>query len=98
MQRKPDNVISLKDAINRLIETYKLKPGLYEAQLINSWGKIAGKMIEKHTRSLRLKRNTLYIELDSPALKDELNYQKTDLINKINSDLGRDAVNKVVIT
>ena len=51
---KKTNEVTLKEAIDNMLHVYKLKGKVYEAQLVNSWGRIMGAMIEKHTRDLYL--------------------------------------------
>ncbi|MCD4682745.1 MAG: DUF721 domain-containing protein [Bacteroidales bacterium] len=89
---KNSNEQKLKEAIEELLVSYKLQDGLYETKLINSWEGVAGKLITKHTEKLFIKRKTLYIKLDSPALKNELSFARTKLIKSLNK-----AVNKEVI-
>jgi len=88
--------ISLKEALDRLVNAYKLKPKLNEAKLTERWEHIVGKMIEKHTRNLYLKNSKLYIKLDSAVIKQELMYQRTSIIDKVNAELGGKYVDEII--
>jgi hypothetical protein len=94
---KKDSALTLKEAINRLIESYKIGPKLYEAKLIASWGKIMGPMIERHTRNLRLKGKTLYLEIGSASLRQELDYSKSKVIERVNEALDASVIDKVIV-
>nr|NQU93622.1 DUF721 domain-containing protein [Bacteroidota bacterium] len=65
------NEQTIGEAIKELIKTYKLDSKLNEARLIDSWDKVVGEMISKHTVRLWVKNRILYVELDSAALRSE---------------------------
>ena len=90
------NEISLKDAINQLLNAYKLKPKLNEAQLTERWGSIVGDMIRKHTTQLFIKGSKLYVKLDSSVIRQEMLYSRTAIIEKVNAELGERVVDEII--
>jgi predicted nucleic acid-binding Zn ribbon protein len=88
--------ITLKDAIDRLLNAYKLKPKLNEAKLTERWELIVGKMIEKHTRNLYIKNTKLYVKLDSSVVRQEMMYARTSIIEKVNSELGGKYIDEII--
>ena len=90
------NEISLKDAIEQLLNAYKLKPKLNETKLTERWGKIVGEMIQKHTLQLFVKNSKLYIKLDSSVIRQEMLYSRTTIIEKVNAELGGRVVDEIV--
>ncbi len=94
---KKSNEVSLKEAIDEMLHVYKLKGKVYEAQIINSWGRVMGTMIEKHTRDLYLKNGKLFIKVDSAALKMELTYSRSKIIDRVNHEIGSAIVEEVVL-
>ena len=44
-----------------------------------------------------MRKGSLLIKVKSAPLRNELSYQKTDLINKINSKLGKEVVKEIVL-
>jgi predicted nucleic acid-binding Zn ribbon protein len=87
----------LKVLVDKMLRAYGLSDKLDEVELIESWEKIVGKMISKHTKDIFFKNKVLYLELDSSALKHELNLAKSKLRDKLNSDIGKNLVNEIVI-
>ena len=71
---KHSNEQTLKEVIQALLEAYKLKDGILESRVLNSWDKIAGKFVAKHTESIFIRNKTLYIRLSSPALKNHITF------------------------
>lgn len=94
MQRQSE--ISLKDAIEKMLQDYKLKGKVYEVRLVQNWESIMGSMIAKHTKELYLKNKTLHLKLDSPMLKQELAYATTKIIGKANEALGARVIENIV--
>lgn len=93
---KYSNEQTLKEAILQLLKTYKLQDGIYETKIINSWESIVGKMITNHTENLYIKNKKLYLKLDSPALKHELSFAKTKLIQSLNDIVKQQVIDDII--
>ena len=94
--RKTNNQ-SLKEVIQQLIETYKIQGKLDEVRLTEKWESIMGSLIAKHTTDIRIYNKTLHINLDSPALKQELSYSKSKIIELLNKEFGKNLIDTVSI-
>jgi predicted nucleic acid-binding Zn ribbon protein len=88
----------LKKAIDQLLRAYGYQEQLDELDLIKSYESLVGNMFVKHTQKINLKNKILYIKLDSAALKQELSYVKEGLVQKLNKEIGRRVVDKIVVT
>ena len=80
----------LKDVINELLKEYKLSDKLKEIKIIETWPKVVGKMISKHTTGIYIRNKKLYVNLDNAAVREELHYAKTKLIKSLNKIVGAD--------
>jgi predicted nucleic acid-binding Zn ribbon protein len=94
---KDHNQSTIKEAIERLLRAYKLKEGLDEVRLRNSWDKLVGPLIANHTKEIRMKEKVLYITLDSAALRHELLYGKEKLIELLNDAAGEKVIKDIVL-
>ena len=90
------NEVTLKQAINQLLDTYKLRGKLTENKLIESWEQLMGKVIAKHTKSIHLEKNLLIVQLDSSVLRQELSYAKEKIIDRLNEQLGKRIIEDIV--
>jgi predicted nucleic acid-binding Zn ribbon protein len=90
------NDLPLKDVIEEFVNAYRLNDKLNEVEINNLWNKISGKIIAKHTKQIVIKGKTLYIELDSAALKQELSFSKTKIISNINEKIGTNLIEEIV--
>ena len=95
---KSSNEYTLKQAIEALIDQYKIQERLSETVVINDWEKIVGKMIARHTKNMYIKKRILFVELDNAALRNELSYAKTKLVLAINKSLNSEAIDEIVFT
>ena len=84
---KKSNELTIKEAINELLNHFHLNENLYETRLTNAWERVMGKVIAKHTLDLRLKNGILFIRLDSAMLREELSYAKQKIISILNKEL-----------
>ena len=93
---KKDNEQTLSEAIQGMVKKYYLSESLCESKLITSWENIMGKIIDKHTENLSLRRNILYVTLNSAALRQELSMAKQKIIALLNKEIGEDFIKDVV--
>lgn len=93
---RSSNEQTLKEAIQSLLETYRLNRGMQETKLINSWDKVAGSFVAKNTESLHIRNKTLFIKINSPALKNELSFAKSKLIHTLNKGVNQEIISDIV--
>lgn len=94
MQRSNDH--TLKEVINELLKEYKLSDRLKEMKIIESWPKIVGKIIEKHTTGIYLRNKRLYVTIDNAALREELHYAKAKLLKSLNKMAGDNFIEEII--
>lgn len=61
------------------------------------WNSQMGPAIEKYTTAIKLERDTLYVQLSSSVLREELSYGKEKIIKMLNEELGKELVKKLVL-
>ena len=61
------------------------------------WEKLMGITVAKHTKDLIIKDHKLYIYTDVAPLKNELSYNKTLLIEKINQHLEENFIKEIIL-
>ena len=93
---KISNDRSLKEVLQELIETYRLEGKLNEVKAVHSWEKVVGELISRHTKDLYIRNGKLFVKIDSPALKHELTYSSSLIIEKINTEAGCKVIEEIV--
>lgn len=90
-------VIHIGDALKNLTTTGRLASGLKGAQIKDIWEDMMGKTIAKYTDKIEIIQDTLFITTNVGALKNELHFQKTLIIQRVNEVYGAKVIEKVVI-
>ncbi len=93
---KLSNDRTLGEVIRDLLQEYTLDGRINEIKVINSWEKVAGKMITKHTKGLNIKNKKLFVQIDSPALRNELSYSREKITDALNAEAGLHVIDDVV--
>jgi hypothetical protein len=92
-----NKTITLKEALEDLINEYRLAPKLREAAVINIWEGVAGRAITARTKRIFIKEGVLHIYLTSAVVKNELMMLREALREQINLKAGAEAVKEIVI-
>ena len=85
---KHDSPKSLREAIGKYLKEEKLDGKLNEHKLIGIWQELMGPTIASRTDRMFIKKKTLYVNINSAPLKQELNMSKTKVLKLINEKMG----------
>lgn len=88
---------SLGDALKKFLDKSRIKGSVQALQIEEAWEKIMGKAIAKYTEKIQIHGNILYITTHVAPLKQELLYQKENIIIRVNEVMGEKVVTEVVI-
>jgi predicted nucleic acid-binding Zn ribbon protein len=91
------NTQHIGEAIQALLSSFHLKAKFDEATVLASWEKFAGKPVAKRTKKLFIRGKVLFVELDSPSMKNDLNYHKHQIIEMLQKEFGKEVVREIVI-
>lgn len=96
MKRNNDN-LKLGDALKNFVSENNLQTGLDKVNIRDVWAWQMGPAIEKYTTAIKLDRETLYIQLSSSVLREELSYGKEKIIRNLNEGMGKEAIKKLIL-
>jgi hypothetical protein len=97
MTRRTSNESSISAILNEIIQVNKLQPGIDQIAVSDAWKNLMGNGVNTYTRNIALKGSTLYVELTSAVLREELKYGKEKIIKMINEELGKEVITSVVL-
>ena len=97
MSKRHSEHMSLSDALKDFVETNNLQKGLDKIEVHDAWVKLMGKGVNSYTTAIQLQRDTLYVQLSSSVLREELSYGKEKIINMLNEALGKEVIKKLVL-
>ncbi len=90
------NEQSIKEAIEEMMRTYRIKNKFDETAVIANWETIMGKTVANRTSEIFVKNKKLFIRLTSAALKHEMLIAREQMIDLVNNHFGSQVVNEVV--
>lgn len=97
MARRLSNESTIGDVLNEIIHVNKLQGGIDDIGVKEAWKNLMGNGVNTYTKNVVLKGSTLYVELTSSVLRQELQYGKDKIIKMINEELQREVVREVVL-
>lgn len=97
MTKRISNESPIGDILKEIIKTNKLESGLDELSVTDAWKSLMGNGVNNYTRNIALRHGTLYVELTSAVLREELSYGKDKIVKMINEELGKEIVKNVVL-
>ena len=92
-KRYPQNI---NDVTNLFMREYSLEGPLLERRLIASWKDVMP-AAEPYTESVEIRNQTLWVKISSPALRNDLLMQRTELVRLLNSKVGTNIINDIRI-
>ena len=58
---------------------------------------LVGKNLMKYINDLSVKNGTLIIKVKSAVVRNELSYQKSEIIKKINEQVGNEILKEIIL-
>lgn len=97
MAKRINNQSTVGDVLKQIIQDNKLQNGMDQIDVRDSWKNLMGNGVNHYTKNVVLKGSTLYVELSSAVLREELTHGKSKIIAMINEDLKRELVKEVIL-
>jgi hypothetical protein len=89
--------LHIGDALKAFLDKSRLKNGVRAVQIEEVWEKVMGKTIAKYTDKIEIINSKLFIHSSVGPLKNELQFQKAKIIERINELFGEKVITEVVI-
>ena len=87
---------SVKSIIQKMTSNKFFGDGLRKVFIKKIWLNVMGKNVSQYTETIYIKNNTLFLKINSSALKQELSYGKDKIIDNFNNEIGSDEIKKIV--
>lgn len=69
---------------------------LSQYRLIQAWPDVVGESVAKHTTSLQIHGQKLFVHLKKPALRSVLSMQKSSLVARLNTAAGAHVISEIL--
>ncbi|HEY1025009.1 MAG TPA: DUF721 domain-containing protein [Sphingobacteriaceae bacterium] len=94
MRRTNDK--SLKEAIEQMLEVYKLRRRFDETSLIAAWPEMMGKAIANRTREMFIRERKLFIRIESSVIKNEMLMIRSQILDRMNERAGSKVLDEII--
>jgi predicted nucleic acid-binding Zn ribbon protein len=94
---KEGEALHIGAAIQHLLREYHIKAKFDEASVVASWERLVGKPIAKRTKKVFVRNKVVFVELESPSMKHDLQLHKAHMLEIFRKEFGAEAVADIVL-
>ncbi len=87
---------TLKEAIEQMLQVYKIKRRYDETGIITAWPQMVGKSVANRTKEIYIHDKKLFLRIESSVIKNELIMMRTQIIDKINNEAKLILVEEII--
>ena len=90
------NDMFLREAIEQMLNVYKLKRRYEETGVMAHWPDLVGKYVANRTKEIYISNKKLFVRIESSVVKNELMMMRSQIINKINEEAKEVLVEEII--
>jgi hypothetical protein len=94
---KHTNTTPISDLLRQFIKENKLENGIDNVRIKEIWSDITGVYISKATTQIYVSNQSLFVSVNSSILRNEIMLIKSQLVQKINEQLGRQYIKEIIL-
>lgn len=87
---------SLKEAIEQMLNVYKIKRRYDETHVIAAWPEFVGKSVANRTSEIFIRDRKLFVRIESSVIKNELVMMRSQIIQKINDEAKTVLIEEII--
>ncbi|MBO5537752.1 MAG: DUF721 domain-containing protein [Prevotella sp.] len=81
-------VKNLDEILNQVLREEGLETPLRQRRLIASWETVTGSVVARYTGEKFIKNQTLFVKITNSALKQDLSMMRSQLVKRLNEQVG----------
>ncbi len=82
-------------ALKKLIKTAGLEKGIAQQKALEIWSETVGETVSKNTEPISIEHGILIIKTTTPVWRQELQFQKKEIIEKLNKKLNKKLIKDI---
>jgi len=86
----------MKEAIDQMLQVYKIKQRFDETAVIAAWPQLVGKPMANRTKKIFISNKKLYLKVESSVIKNELMLMRGQIINNINQEAKGILIDEII--
>ncbi|MEO6523948.1 MAG: DUF721 domain-containing protein [Mucilaginibacter sp.] len=88
---------TMKEAIEQMLNVYKIKRKFDETGIIAAWPELVGKMVANRTKQIYIYDKKLFLRIESSVVKNEIVQMRAQIIEKVNEKAGNVLIEDVIL-
>jgi len=81
--------------LKKFLKNAGLEKGVAQQKAIGLWPQVVGETVAKNTEAVDVEHGKLIIKTETPAWRQELQFQKKQIIEKLNEKLNKKVIKDI---
>ena len=91
------DVLPLDDVLKKLLREEGLEVPLLQKRLVDAWEIVTGNVVSRYTAEKYIRNQTLFVKITNPALRQDLSMMRTQLVKRLNEQVGSFVISDIKI-
>ena len=91
------DVLPLDEVLRKFLREEGLEVPLQQKRLIDAWEVVTGNMVSRYTAEKFIRNQTLFVKITNPALRQDLSMMRTQLVKRLNGQVGSFIISDIKI-
>lgn len=86
---------SLKVTIDKMLRRYGIDNAIAQTNALNIWDDVVGATVAKNSTPEKVEHGVIIVKVSTPTWRQELYFQKKEIIDKINAKIGKKVIRDI---
>ena len=91
------DVLPLDEVLKKLLREEGLEMPLLQKRLVDAWEVVTGNVVSIYTAEKYIRNQTLFVKITNPALRQDLSMMRTQLVKRLNEQVGSFVISDIRI-
>ncbi|MGM9709285.1 MAG: DUF721 domain-containing protein [Prevotella sp.] len=91
------DVLPLDEVLRKFLREEGLEVPLQQKRLIDAWEVVTGNIVSRYTAEKFIRNQTLFVKITNPALRQDLSMMRTQLVKRLNEQVGSFIISDIKI-
>ena len=91
------DVLPLDEVLRKFLREEGLEVPLQQKRLIAAWEVVTGNIVSRYTAEKFIRNQTLFVKITNPALRQDLSMMRTQLVKRLNEQVGSFIISDIKI-
>ena len=91
------DVLPLDEVLKKLLREEGLEVPLLQKRRVDAWEVVTGKVVSRYTAEKYIRNQTLFVKITNPALRQDLSMMRTQLVKRLNEQVGSFVISDIKI-